>query len=67
MKKLLLLIPFIALISCGPSQEEINKKRTQDSLAVEIRKSVFRDSMNKINSARQADSIANEINKALNP
>ena len=52
-------------ISCGQSQEEINKKRTQDSLAIEIRKSIVKDSMNKVNGLRIADSISAEINKAM--
>lgn len=64
MKKLILLLPlFVA--ACGPSQEEINKKRTQDSLNAEIRKSIIQDSINKVNGARIADSINKEIQNAL--
>lgn len=64
MKKLIAFLP-IALISCGPSQQEVNNKRINDSLIVAMRQKAVTDSVNKINSLRISDSISKEINKQL--
>lgn len=64
--KQLLIIAVLALVSCGESQEAINKKRTQDSLVLAMRQTIVKDSIHKVNSKRISDSIADEITKSMN-
>ena len=71
MKKLLLLIPLFAMVSCGESKEE-KQKRLSDQLNHNI-DSIAKAGKNKVDSldklikaSKTADSIAAEISKAMN-
>lgn len=71
MKKILIMIPFIALISCGESEAE-KQKRLSDQLmhnvdSIQKAGQVKIDSLDKrIEASKTADSIADALNKALN-
>lgn len=71
MKKLIVLIPLLALLSCGESKEE-KQKRLSDQLNHNI-DSIAKAGKNKVDSldklikaSKTADSIAAEISKAIN-